>query len=77
MGLAPILPSFYFTSLFGLIYDSHTVAKAGEPAVCMLGKACYNSIFELTIVVSILTLVLVTVFNFGPLEEKERVPHVA
>lgn len=77
VGLAPILPSFYFTSLFGLIYDSHTVAKAGEPAVCMLGKACYNSIFELTIVVSILTLVLVTVFNFGPLEEKERVPHVA
>ncbi|RLV86885.1 putative membrane protein [Meyerozyma sp. JA9] len=77
VGLAPILPSFYFTSLFGRIYDSHTVAQAGEAAVCMLGKACYNSIFELTILVSILTLVLVTVFNFGPLEEEEQVPHVA
>lgn len=77
VGLAPILPSFYFTSLFGKIYDSHTVVKDGAPAACTIGNRCYNSIFELTLAVALLSLVLVTVFNFIPPEDKERVEHVA
>lgn len=77
VGLAPILPSFYFTSLFGSIYDSHTTASGGETPVCLIGNKCYSSVFELTAVVSLLAIALVTVFNFAPLEEKEESQHVS
>lgn len=62
IGLAPILPSFYFTSLFGRIYDSNSQPNQfaeGNTMVCLLGKHCYSSIFELTFVLAIVAIVCV------------------
>lgn len=65
VGLAPILPSFYFTSLFGTVYDSHlTVSEAGV-AACHIGNGCYSSIFALTAVVAGVSVVVAGAFNFG------------
>lgn len=65
MGLAPILPSFYFTSLFGKIYDSNSILTENSSALhCSSGYLCYNSIFKLTACVSILTIIMVYFVNF-------------
>lgn len=77
VALAPIFPSYYFTSLFGKIYDSKSIssasntndAAAGTSAagglVCMLGNQCYNSIFKITFSVSILSIILVLILTIG------------
>lgn len=76
VGLAPILPSFYFTSLFGKIYDSNSALLQGptldvegavpkKDFVCLLGNQCYNSIFNITLVITVLALTCVTLLNFG------------
>ncbi|KAK6463511.1 major facilitator superfamily domain-containing protein [Scheffersomyces coipomensis] len=65
VSLAPILPSIYFTSLFGKIYDSNsTLDPINKGLKCELGYHCYNSIFSLTIIVSIISIVVVTLLNF-------------
>lgn len=65
VGLAPILPSFYFTSLFGSVYDAHLTVREGGVAACHLGNGCYSSIFALTAVVAGISVVVTGVFNFG------------
>lgn len=76
VGLAPILPSFYFTGLFGKIYDSNSLLLLGpllgvegevprKDFVCLLGNQCYNSIFSITLGVTFLALACVTLLNFG------------
>ncbi|ODV77815.1 MFS general substrate transporter [Suhomyces tanzawaensis NRRL Y-17324] len=68
VGLAPILPSFYFTSLFGKIYDANSsplsgVDEAKSELVCLIGKHCYNSIFKLTLFITFISLVCVVFLN--------------
>ncbi|CUM64751.1 uncharacterized protein PRCAT00002362001 [Priceomyces carsonii] len=68
VGLAPIFPSFFFTSLFGQIYDSHTEPYSNSRfKLCVLGNLCYSAIFKLTIVITIFTLLIISVLNFGNL----------
>ncbi|CUM47389.1 uncharacterized protein AC631_01258 [Debaryomyces fabryi] len=65
VGLAPILPSYYFTSLFGKVYDSNSIIlQSSGISNCSLGKNCYSSVFKLTLGVTILSLVVVTLLNF-------------
>lgn len=63
VGLAPILPSFYFTHLFGKIYDSNSVAVEGGTA-CLLGHNCYGHIFWLTLGLTFVTLGCVLKLNW-------------
>lgn len=69
VGLAPIVPSFYFTNLFGLIFDSHL-----ENGSCLLGRACYSEIFSITTVVAIVAAAVVVALNFERTQPKPQVP---
>lgn len=65
VALAPILPSFYLTSLFGKIYDSNSsMDPSSNLVVCTLGRYCYSSIFKFTFGISIFILILITLLNF-------------
>lgn len=64
VGLAPILPSFYFTNLFGNIFDSHSTTSEDGTHVCSLGKSCYDLVFKLNIFVTSICVVVVCVLNF-------------
>lgn len=65
LGLAPLLPSNFFTSLFGVVYDSRSVTTSEGLHLCLLGKGCYEQVFGLSLMVSIMALIIVFVFNFG------------
>lgn len=69
VGLAPILPSFFFTNLFGKIFDSNSTPEdhslVDAISSCKLGKDCYSSIFSLTTFVAVVAITLVSFFNFG------------
>ncbi|EGV63969.1 hypothetical protein CANTEDRAFT_114005 [Yamadazyma tenuis ATCC 10573] len=65
VGLAPILPSFYFTKLFGNIFDSNSFIASDGSHICSSGSGCYKSIFRLDMVVTVLCVVVVGVLNFG------------
>ncbi|KAK6199514.1 major facilitator superfamily domain-containing protein [Scheffersomyces amazonensis] len=64
VSLAPIIPSIFFTRLFGNIYDSNSIIdeiKGG--VICTLGNECYNSIFKLTFAISIISFITVSLIN--------------
>jgi MFS family permease len=66
VALAPIVPSFYFTSLFGKVYDSNSTTDPVSNTVgCTLGKLCYSSIFKFTFCVTIIVTVIIVILNFG------------
>lgn len=65
VGLAPILPSFYFTKLFGKIFDSNSSINEEGVRYCSLGNKCYNSIFQLDLVVMVGCLLIVCLLNFA------------
>lgn len=65
MLLAPFLPANFFTSTFGMVYDSNSVITDMGVSVCSMGKECYGQVFALSLVVAIVALVAVFVFNFG------------
>lgn len=67
VSLAPIIPGYYFTRLFGQIYDSKSIASSNnnDGLVCMLGNQCYNSIFKITLSVSVFSIVLVLILTIG------------
>lgn len=65
VGLAPILPSFYFTKLFGNIFDSNSVSYDDGSHACVIGKSCYNSIFKLDLLVTVCCVIGVCVLNFA------------
>lgn len=65
VGLAPIAPSYYFTSLFGKVYDSNSIVLQNTGvSTCTLGNNCYSSVFKLTLGVTLLSLIIVTMLNF-------------
>lgn len=73
VGLAPIAPSFYFTSLFGKIYDSNShLIEGTDITTCTLGKGCYSSIFNITTVIAVLSIIVVTTLNFADKIFKSR-----
>lgn len=65
MGLAPIIPSNLFTSLFGIVYDSNSIVSELGTHICLVGNQCYNLIFNLSLVVALVALAIVFVINFG------------
>ncbi|RLV90702.1 putative transporter MCH1 [Spathaspora sp. JA1] len=67
VNMAPIIPSYYLTMLFGSIYDSKSqFNKQQGGLVCMLGNQCYNSIFKITLSVSIFSIIVVVILTIGP-----------
>ena len=80
--MSPIVPSFYFTKLFGQIYDSNSVTiqdlndANSNTFVCTLGKLCYNSIFKLTLALSISAIIAVVVLNFREFISKKKKDNV-
>ncbi|EAZ62770.2 predicted protein [Scheffersomyces stipitis CBS 6054] len=72
VSLAPIFPSFYFTSLFGSTYDSNSTKDENSELICLIGNRCYNSIFSLTFNVCALAIVAVILLNFEPLGKRLR-----
>ncbi|GEQ68904.1 hypothetical protein JCM33374_g2573 [Metschnikowia sp. JCM 33374] len=58
VGLAPVIPSFYLTNLFGEVYDSKSSANESGVFACMLGSQCYASVFKLSLAVSVVALIL-------------------
>lgn len=65
MSLAPLIPSNLFTSLFGMVYDSNSITTGEGTHLCILGKECYGSLFDLSLVVAAVALLVMFVFNFG------------
>lgn len=65
IGLAPVIPSFYFTNLFGKVYDMRSSVGESGYSSCLLGNGCYDLVFKLALGVGILALLAVTTFNFG------------
>lgn len=65
MGLAPIIPSNLFTSLFGIVYDLNSIVTELGLHLCLAGNQCYNLIFNLSLVVALVALFIVFIFNFG------------
>lgn len=65
VGLAPVVPSFYFTNLFGKVYDLRSVVDDNGKSSCLQGRQCYNLVFELTLGVGVLAVAVVALFNFG------------
>lgn len=63
--LAPILPSFYFTNLFGNIFDSKSIVSQDGSHVCSIGKSCYDSVFSFTVVITSICIGVVCLLNFG------------
>lgn len=53
VGMAPILPSFYFTDLFGKTYDRNSIMLDSGVKTCELGKECYSSVFRVTVWVTV------------------------
>ncbi|EGW35589.1 uncharacterized protein SPAPADRAFT_132742 [Spathaspora passalidarum NRRL Y-27907] len=78
VNMAPILPSYYFTMLFGSIYDSKSqFSEQHGGLVCLLGNQCYNSIFKITLLVSIFAVIIVSILTIGPklsLKTKKTLP---
>lgn len=65
VALAPIIPSFYLTRLFGKIYDSNSKMNSESSIlICTLGRQCYSTIFRLTSSISILVLVVISILIF-------------
>lgn len=66
VGLAPIFPSYFFTLLFGNIYDKNSQYNELHGArVCLHGNGCYSSIFHLTLGVTITSFILTCILNSG------------
>lgn len=78
--LAPIGPSYYFTSMFGQEYDLNS-AKADPinsstsqttSMGCILGNKCYSDILGITAGVGCVATILVVIFNFSDTLFKRR-----
>lgn len=65
VSLAPVAPSFYFTNLFGKVYDLRSSTGESGYTSCLLGGGCYDLVFKLSLGVGILSLLAVAMFNFG------------
>lgn len=65
VSLAPVLPSFYFTNLFGKLYDSKSKMTEAGTLSCSLGRHCYSLVFNLSLAVAVLAVLVVGLFNFG------------
>lgn len=65
MGLAPLFPSNLFTSYFGVVYDSNSVTSDQGLHLCLLGKGCYDKVFNFSLVIALVALIVVFLFNFG------------
>lgn len=65
VGLAPVIPSFYFTNLFGKVYDMRSSVGESGYSSCLLGNGCYDLVFKLALGVGILSLMAVFTFNLG------------
>ncbi|KAH3685428.1 hypothetical protein WICPIJ_003586 [Wickerhamomyces pijperi] len=70
INLGPIVPGYYFTHLFGRIYDQNLVPAdqtTGSAGVCLLGEICYSGTFKITIwfgVISVALAVWINLSNF-------------
>lgn len=74
MSMAPILPSYYLTALFGQIYDSRSIVTE-QGLVCPFHKWCYNAIFKITLPLGVVVVVVVLYLNLSR-EHKEYIdPH--
>lgn len=65
VAMAPIFPSFFFTNLFGKVYDKHTSMSEFGVMICTLGNGCYRQVFKLTLGVSVCAMAVVFVFNLS------------
>ncbi|KAI3406685.2 hypothetical protein KGF56_000531 [Candida oxycetoniae] len=87
VSLAPIIPSYYFTSLFGEVYDANSnlipdelgkdmqiepVPTSVLMTGCNLGYKCYSSVFRLTSIVGFVALTLVIALIAAGLIFKKR-----
>ncbi|KAI5960481.1 hypothetical protein KGF57_001940 [Candida theae] len=80
--LAPIGPSYYFTSMFGKEYDlkskkvdSLTTSESGDIITslgCVLGNKCYSDILGVTAGVGCVATILVLIFNFSDVLFRRR-----
>ena len=71
--LAPFIPSFILTTLFGKIFDSNSSkTKDSDIVLCLKGKLCYNSIFQTTILFSVFSLFL-AIFLIRNLKRSSRI----
>lgn len=66
--LGTLLPTFFFTHVFGLIYDSNstTDTETGTARLCLLGNRCYNRTFLLSSAFSLLSIILAVYINVRP-----------
>lgn len=65
LGLAPLIPSNLFTTLFGVIYDFNSFTTEFGLHLCLMGKHCYELVFRMSLAVAIVALVVVFIFNFA------------
>lgn len=71
MALAPMLPSYLFTSMFGRIYDLRLV-----DGVCAAGRTCYCGVFVVALGAVLAAAVLVVLFNLGRVTYQPRTVYI-
>lgn len=69
VNLGPIVPGYYFTHLFGRIYDENLVEQVDSDLgkACLLGEGCYNGTFRISIWFALLTFGIASWMNLSGL----------
>lgn len=65
MSVAPILPSYYLTKLFGQIYDSRSIISTNGQFTCPFHQWCYNAIFRISLPLGVICVVVVAYLNLS------------
>lgn len=67
VAMSPVITVYIFNLVFGTIYDRNSFTSEGDSqllhiqaSVCLKGTACYSEAFQITTLVSLLTLVVLT-----------------
>ncbi|KAH3664354.1 hypothetical protein WICMUC_005739 [Wickerhamomyces mucosus] len=75
INLGPIIPAYYFTHLFGSIYDSNlTIDETTKLENCLVKSDCYRSTFGRTFFFALITFVVVFWINVSPIWRNRRSP---
>ncbi len=56
MTLSPVISGNIFNLFYGIVYDRHSILKAGEEWICTEGLDCYRSAYVVTVLACVLGL---------------------
>lgn len=73
INLGPILPAYFFTHLFGSIYDSNSfLEETTGMKICDKGAQCYNGTFKISAFFAFVTLLATLWLNLKKVRTEQR-----